>query len=445
MGDGSGSPLTSTLPGALIITPAVEALLNGKQQQAGAQQQQEGLSGGTEAAYITGMEAFEGFSHEEIYDGAQRMQPGVMQQFGDGWVEISSAVSGAMTGLAIQTSRATGDLRGAMATAGDSAGKTFLSEVHDLAAVVSSVGHRVKAAGYGAEAVKAAVPPPVTSAGQPAGDTSIPPALAILVDGSAPSTAASTEREKIERLQQAVTAMNTIYKPTFQPAGDNVPEFLAPTQPGGNGLGNDGGTNPSPSGEDGQPSTADSPSDDPDGVDDEDGTDNGENDTETPDSDTNTNLDDDSTDDDSTDAASTNPSGTTPATTIPATTTPGAGAPNTPAGSGIPLGSGLPGSPGARIPQAEAPVPGRAGSPSGASLSGGNTSGSSNRLSGMPAMMNPGAAAGKRSNEDEDVHVTADYLRGVQPELFDILTQSPPDDGGIGSDAPSTRPAEDGS
>ncbi|VFA92507.1 Uncharacterised protein [Nocardia farcinica] len=79
-----------------MITPAVEALHNGEQRHAGAQQQQQDLSHDGIEAYISAAEAFEGFTHQEIYEGVQEMPPGVMQQFGDDWVTIAAEVSGAM-------------------------------------------------------------------------------------------------------------------------------------------------------------------------------------------------------------------------------------------------------------------------------------------------------------------------------------------------------------
>lgn len=454
MADGGGSsvpgdPLTQAMLG---LTPPVVAGLDGKQQQAGAEKQQQGLAhGGTDPAYITNMEAFENVSHEEMYNAAQQMQPGVMQQFGDKWVEMSAAISGAVTGLMIQTSRASSSLEGAMAMAGEAAGKRFVTEASDFSTVLSAVGHRVKAAAYGSEAVKGSVPPPVTStAGVTSGDQSIPPVLAVLVDGAAPATAADTARQKEELRQQAIAVMNTTYKPTYQPAGDNVPTFVAPTQPGGGGATDSGGgSGAGGSGGGGTGSgNGDGSGNDPGS---QDPADTGDTETASTDdqsasegSDSGDSNGADANEDQdggTTDPASTNPASTNPAATAPGATTPGGnpsgGSGSAGGGSGAGAGAGSLGGSGAGgVPGAA--VPGRPGAgvgvtPTAAGLSG--TSGAAGRGMGSPGMMSPGARGGK--GEDDEHKSAPDYLRGIQPELLGPEQAAVPE--GIGADAPSTR------
>ncbi len=449
MADGGGSsvpgdPLTQTMLG---LTPPIVAGLDGKQQQAGAEKQQQGLAhSGTDPAYITNMEAFENVSHEDMYNAAQQMQPGVMQQFGDKWVEMSTAMSGAVTGLMIQTSRASSSLQGAMATAAEAAGKRFITEASDLSTVLSAVGHRVKAAAYGSEAVKGSVPPPVTSTGgATSGDQAIPPVLAVLVDGATPVTAADTAREKEERRQQAIAVMNTTYKPTYQPAGDNVPTFVAPTQPGGGGATDSGGgSGAGGSGGGGTGSGDESGS----GSDSADPSQVGETETaSTDDQSTSEGSDSGSSnganDSEGQDNGTTNPASTNPAATAPSAATPGSnpsggsGGSGSPAGSGAGGGSGSPGGSGAGG-AAGAAVPGRPGAGIGvtstaAALSG--AAGTSGRGMGSPGMMPPGARGGK--GEDDEHKSAPDYLRRVQPELLGPDQHAVPE--GIGADAPATR------
>ncbi|GEM29870.1 hypothetical protein NN3_08770 [Nocardia neocaledoniensis NBRC 108232] len=190
MADGGQDPLIEVLSTTSGLP--LEPTASGRQQQSGAEQQQESLShGGTDPKYIADFEVFEGLSHEEIYSAVQQMQPGVMQQFGDQWVTMFTEISGAVTGLMIQTARAASSLHGAFASAGEAAGRQFVTEATDVYTVLSAVGHRVKAAAYGAEAVKVAVPEPVNSSVAVDTGTSVP---ATLVELAVPGESAALER-----------------------------------------------------------------------------------------------------------------------------------------------------------------------------------------------------------------------------------------------------------
>ncbi|MEV6214859.1 hypothetical protein [Nocardia sp. NPDC051833] len=448
MADGGGAqnPLSPILAGL----PGLDQRVSGQQQLSGAEKQQASLShGGVDPAYVpdTSFETFERLSHQEIYDAVQQMQPGVMQHFGDQWVTMFTEISGAVTGLMIQTARATSSLHGSFASAGEAAGRKFITEATDVYTVLSAVGHRVKSAAYGAEAVKAAVPAPLTETGGGAVDTSMTPVLADLADLATPGTAADTQRKKTELHQQAITAMNLTYKPTYGPAGENVPTFVAPTQPGtvnpndpgtGGGGSNNGGTTNGGGGtttDDGtttgeDPGTTEETTQPGTTTDDDETTTAG---TDTEDS----GGSDDSQGDDST----TNPAGTTPASTTPASTTPG----TSPGGGGSP-GSGSPGgsSPGGATLTPGGSVAGRAPAGVGQNLAAAGLSGAAGAAAGRgmsPGMMGaPGARGGGKDDEQE--HSAPDYLRRVQPELFGDEIPAVPE--AIGSDAPSTRVADQG-
>ncbi|MGY0501846.1 hypothetical protein ACWZHB_25455 [Nocardia sp. FBN12] len=441
MADGGGTqvPLTdilSTTFGVPLVPTA-----NGNQQQSGAEKQQSSLShGGTDPAYIQSgsWEVFEGLSHEDIYNAVQQMQPGVMQQFGDKWVAMFTEISGAVTGLMLQTGRASSSLDGAFASAGEAAGRRFITEATDVYTVLSAVGHRVKAAAYGAEAVKVAVPAPVSSTEGTNTGTSVPTSLTEL---AVPDGAAAIAREKESRRLEAIAAMNLTYKPTYGPAGENVPTFVAPTQPGDDtGTGGGGSDNGGTTGGGGNNTDAGTSGDTA-----EETTQPGtttEDETTSAGTDTEDSSTDDSQGQDGTDPASTTPASTTPASTAPGTNpsggSPGSGSP----GSGSP-GSGSPGggsNPGGNTPGAAAPVAGRPLAGAGQSLTAGGVSGAASAGRGMsPGMMGaPGARGGGKDDEQE--HQAPDYLRGVQPELLGAEQPTVPE--AIGADAPATRPAD---
>ncbi|MFC4375859.1 hypothetical protein ACFO5K_17305 [Nocardia halotolerans] len=447
MGDGGGDPLTevvSTTTGIPLVPSA-----DGRQQQQGAERQQESLShGGTDPKYIADFEVFERLSHDDIYNAVQQMQPGVMQQFGDKWVEMFVEISGAVTGLMLQTARAASSLDGAFASAGEAAGRRFVTEAGDVYTVLSVVGHRVKAAAYGAEAVKIAVPAPVTAAdGAVTGGSSVPPNLAEL---AVPDSAAAVEREKEDRRLQAIAAMNMTYKPTYGPAGESVPTFVAPTQPGGGTVdpGSGGGASSNGGGSAGSGGGDGTGAGDPgDTAPAEDTVEPG---TTTDDESSGAGTGDspgaDDSQGDNTDPAGTDLDGTTPAAATAAAGSPGIGSPGIGSpGAGSP-GAGSPGAglPGGSGPGSGAPAPGAAvlgrvpaGSPQNPMAAGASGSaGSASSARGGPGMMGaPGARGGGKDDEDE--HQTPDYLRGVHPELLGDEQATVPQ--AIGADAPATR------
>lgn len=440
MADGGGAQVPGA--GVLPIFGIVPTTITGQQQLTGAEKQQERLShGGTDPVYVpeASFENFMDVPHDVLYNAVQAMQPGVMQQFGDKWVGMFAEMSGAVTGLMVQTARASSSLDGEFAKAAEAAGRKFITEVTDVYTVLSTVGHRVKAAAYGAEAVKAAVPAPLSTTG---GGTSTTPAVD-LADILVPGQAADTERQKTELHEQAAMIMNMNYRPTYGPAGTDVPTFVAPTQPGtldttdpgtgGNGgsNNNNGGTtgggteNPTDEGATENPGTTEETTDP--GTTDEDDTTAAGTDTGNSNGANNSQGQNGST----TNPASTNPSGTSPASTAL-----GAGGGSRGTGGG---GGGS--SSGGSTPGQGSPTPGKAGAGQNLAAAGGSGAGGSaaGRASGMPMMGAPGARGGGKG-DDDDEHKAPDYLRGVQPELFGDDVPAVP--GAIGSDAPSTRLAE---
>ncbi|WP_280491062.1 hypothetical protein [Nocardia asiatica] len=194
--------------------------------------------GGRDPAYIQRMEEFAGLSHQEIYEKAQTMQPGVMHSSAQAWKKIGDAILANMMGLngKLRTSIAQG-WEGASADAVQAATQRFLNELGDIQDVVQGVYQRIEASAFGAEVVKARIPP-------------VPPSAPIPALAGAENPAQAVAQQAIEREahQTAIWAMRNYYVPTYEPAGQGVPTFVAPSSPAdgpglpvSNGLGSTAG------------------------------------------------------------------------------------------------------------------------------------------------------------------------------------------------------------
>lgn len=360
--------------------------------------------------YIQNLEDFKNRSHQEIYQHAQQMQPGTMHASGEAWKLIGSGMQFATMALSskVRTAAANG-WEGTATAAMLAALDGYVSEMEAIQDVANGVGWRIVSAALAAEAVKAAVPAPPSSA------TSSSPTVPGLEN---PAILIGSEQAASDGHQEAVWAMANHYVPNYQPAGQGVPVFGAPTEPGNgaNVPGTPGNSIPagvSPQGVGEQPST-NAPEqthqeDQPDNEDDvaSPGDDSSAGDTNGGDSgDTSSSPAGDG--DDSTTTAGTD-TGTPAATATP-------GSPSSPSGpygsggSGVPGGSGTPigpGTPGAQ-PGAGAPVAGRSmpGSPVGPGAVGvGPVAGAGARstpgMGGMPGM---GGAAGRRQGDQDGEH-----------------------------------------
>ncbi|WP_068278179.1 hypothetical protein [Aldersonia kunmingensis] len=191
---------------------------------------------GAEPNYVTELEAFASFSHEEIYRHVQTMNPGTLNAAAKQWFEAASGFSGAVTGgvmaaLAALDRSWEGTTAEKISDAISSLSKQA-SQTHD---VMTSVISRLKQAGYAAEALKAAVPPPEPPVS--VAET----ALAIISPTAAIDVKQAEERREAAR-QEAIRAMDSIYVTTMKPVGDAVPSFFAPTDPTSGGTGNGTGS-----------------------------------------------------------------------------------------------------------------------------------------------------------------------------------------------------------
>ncbi|MGW5384734.1 hypothetical protein [Nocardia sp. NPDC003963] len=438
--DDTDPPLGQFGPPLGINPESVQQRIAGQQSFTGAQLFGSQVShGGQDAAYITRMEQFEGFSHQEIFDKVDQMRPRAMHDVADKYELIATSLGGALFGAHLAVQRELSDgMDGQFADAANEAARKFYDQATDVQEVIRAVGLRIQSAAYGAEVVRKSVPPIPGQgpSGNPAIATSVvdPAQIAQTVVGATdPAAAAALDRFKEEQRLVAVEAMNLAYKPTYQPAGDGVPTFV-PVQAPGDGTDSPvpGGT--STTGPDGTGTTAsgDTPGTETPGE------------SENPGESTETGGDDEdsqtTTAGATEDPATRQPNTTTgtptgdPQRTTPSTTT--TGSPSVPSGSP----SGTPGG----APQNQAPgktVPGAPGTPNTSTGGPAAAAAAAKRgMSGMPGMMSPGA--GKRGGEDDDEHKTPDYLiKDREEELFGprIVALG----GVLGADAPAAQPADD--
>ncbi|RBO94265.1 hypothetical protein [Nocardia puris] len=427
-----------------VTRPSERSRLN----QEGAEKYESDLTQfGEDPAYITRMEQFEGHTHAEIYANAQLMNPGLMHQQADSWMEIGHSLSGGLLGthLAIQSALAEG-IEGQMADAALASAQQFYKEATGIQQVINTTGTRIKAVAHAAEVVKTSVPPPVAPYGQNGSEGTLDPAQIIiaafgtgLVDSGA-SEQVAYERGAEALYRAAIDTMNNSYKPSYGPAGTGVPTFTPVTVPGTDDPGN-GGNGPGTNGPGtGNPGGSGTPSENQETPGENDESTNPAGDEQDSPADTQPSGTGTTTDpaNNSTTPASTTPSGTQPSTpTTP--TTPGTGNPSTP-------GPGPGGGPGPGVPGPGSPGQGR--SVTGAPTGLGSTAAAANAANrapgagraGMPGMMAPGTGRGKDDNESN--RQIPDYLIGVQEEL--LGTPEPTVPQAIGDDAPANRPDFDG-
>ena len=189
--------------------------------------------GGVDPDYAPDPEFFESMSHDAIYAGAQSMRPGALSTHADKWHSVQAALDGMLLGYRLKIGGIIGSgWEGEGADAGRAAVDAFVGSGQRASEVMGSVKSRLQQAASAAEAVRAAVPPPEHV------DTAAMLPLALLNPPSAAAMAAAQQRAE-EARQEAIRAMNAIYKPAMIPVGNGVPTFAAPVDPtaGGGGAG----------------------------------------------------------------------------------------------------------------------------------------------------------------------------------------------------------------
>ncbi|PSR62800.1 MULTISPECIES: WXG100 family type VII secretion target [Nocardia] len=186
------------------------------------------------------MEPFRSLSHQAILAGVEQMKPGVMHQFAQGWKKIADATlfNNLALNAKVHKSVAAG-WEGRAADALTAATRRFTDEMSEMHNVAQSVMSRIEAAAYGADVVKAQVPPlpPPKPIPTVAGAESPKDAVGAVVAGSSEE-------------QAAQWAMVNHYVPTYQPAGQQVPMFVPPKGPDEGGGVNPPGVSGRPPGGD---------------------------------------------------------------------------------------------------------------------------------------------------------------------------------------------------
>ncbi|MBF6356944.1 hypothetical protein IU449_20760 [Nocardia higoensis] len=174
---------------------------------------------GTDPTYISSMEHFESMSHEEIYAKTQQIDAGEILRASGVWLEAAATVAGAMplTRAAADRMMNSMEWEGAAADAAYASTRSFADSVEELTSVMGQVGARLGAVAAAAEAVKLAVVPP--------GDSGPIGAIARLLE-AAKVIDAQMMQEALR--QEAVLAMNMIYKPAYSAAGTGVPALPEP-------------------------------------------------------------------------------------------------------------------------------------------------------------------------------------------------------------------------
>ncbi|HLS78711.1 MAG TPA: hypothetical protein VK083_18170 [Nocardia sp.] len=174
---------------------------------------------GVDPTYISSMEHFESFTHEEIYARTQQIDAGEILRASGAWLEAAATVAGALPLTRAAADRVMNDMEweGAAAEAAYASTRSFAESVEELSAVMGEVGARLGAVAAAAEAVKVAVVPP--GEGGPVG------ALARLLE-AARIIDAQMAQEALR--QEAVLAMNMLYKPAYTAAGTGVPALPEP-------------------------------------------------------------------------------------------------------------------------------------------------------------------------------------------------------------------------
>ncbi|AHH20526.1 hypothetical protein NONO_c57480 [Nocardia nova SH22a] len=183
---------------------------------------------GHDPDYITAdvLENFRSMPHSDILAGIESMTPGILHQHAQAWKEMADATmfNGMGLNAKVHKSIAAG-WDGRSADAVTTATTHFTNAISEMHNVGQSVMARIETAAYGADVVKAQVPPLPPPKPVPAVPGAESPRDAI----DAVTTCSVEE-------QTARWAMVNHYVPSYQNAGQQVPMFLPPDIPDDDGV-----------------------------------------------------------------------------------------------------------------------------------------------------------------------------------------------------------------
>jgi hypothetical protein len=431
-----------------ILLPGVGDYVANQQSQAAVQQTTEAqdrvaswdsgladLGAGTDPDFVTTVEHFEGMTHQALYQavhGEGGMDAVGLRTLQQVWRENYSDLLNLtmFNRLGLNQIFSDGLWTGAASDAAQVASERYAMAANQIGQVFASVADRLDALAWSAEAVRAAVqPPPGTTVLYADPDDPSQSVLPGLVNPE------FSDQDRVARelaRQEAVRALNNIYKPTYPPAGSGVPTYVSvpqiagdvPGAPGGNSPGAPGSPVTTSTTPPGGPASPEAPGE-----------------ATSPAGDTPTGLDPSQlgalegllpeTGETPQDPAATTTAGVTPSTT----TMPGSPGLGTPAPT-----VDSPDQPGRTVNSPSGPgAPGTSTTQPGAMATGARGASPVGRSPMTP--MAPGAAANRRQ-EDDNEHTAPDYLRRVYDEWTEGLAHPA---GVIGADPefesdPSDRP-----
>ncbi|WP_406272001.1 hypothetical protein OH799_31860 [Nocardia sp. NBC_00881] len=176
---------------------------------------------GSDPTYISAMEHFESMRHEEIYAKAQQIDAAQVLRASAIWLEAAGTLTTSfpLTRDSVDRVLNSTEWKGATADAAYVSARSFAASVDELAAVLGQVGARLGGVAAAAEAVKLAVAPP--------GNSGPISTVAKLLE-AAHVINAQMAQEALR--QEAVLAMNMVYKPAYTLAGTSVPALPTPPQ-----------------------------------------------------------------------------------------------------------------------------------------------------------------------------------------------------------------------
>ncbi|MFQ6396792.1 hypothetical protein ACLMAJ_25420 [Nocardia sp. KC 131] len=176
---------------------------------------------GNDPDYISSMEHFESMRHEEIYAKTQQIDAAQILNASVTWLEVAGTLATSFPLTRASSDRVMNSMEweGAAADAAYASARSYAESVDELAAIMGQVGARLGGVAAAAEAVKIAVIPPGTSG--PIG------AIAKMLEAGGIIDAQMAE-EALR--QEAVLAMNMVYKPAYGMAGTGIPALPDPPQ-----------------------------------------------------------------------------------------------------------------------------------------------------------------------------------------------------------------------
>ncbi|MDG3014166.1 hypothetical protein [Speluncibacter jeojiensis] len=180
----------------------------------------QGAYGGTDGAYVTVFENFQGWTHQRIFDAVGELDSTATDSVARGWTTLAAAADELLMKAFTKIQSTIGaEWEGDGATAAAQAVTAFANSGHSFTQGMRATALKIESAAVTTDAVKAQVPVPAT------------PAADILMITSPQSAQMMAEEER----QRAILAMQTTYVPGFTQAGTGVP-LLAPPHNAVNGF-----------------------------------------------------------------------------------------------------------------------------------------------------------------------------------------------------------------